>query len=99
MLEIYAKEYVGIGKYLKQSGAIHKGFIICEKAQMEKLLDKNKYDTAANKLKIWKALGWIDADKDRRVTKRIYDGTTESYKPFVKMKMEVIDTLERLLKH
>jgi len=53
MLEVYAKEFVGISSYLSRQEPPRKGFILVEKARLVELLDKNKYDTAANKLRIW----------------------------------------------
>lgn len=99
MLEIYAKEYVAIGKYLQKKERIHKGYILVEKKKLEGLLDKNRYDTAANKLHIWKALKWIDTDADGRLTKRIYvcEGEQKTYKPFVKMNVAILEQLQVLL--
>lgn len=98
MLEIYARELVGIGMFLKRKeGTLHKGYLLVEKKVLEGLLDKNAYDTAAHKLKIWKALKWIDTEKDRRVTKRVYDGDSKSYKPFVKIDAAVMEQLQELI--
>ena len=96
MLEIYAKEFTAIGKYLQKKERVHKGYILVEKKKLEGLLNKNHYDTAANKLRIWKVLKWIDTDADGRLTKRIYDGQTGTYKPFVKMSVEIVEQLQML---
>lgn len=96
MLEIYAKEFVGIGSFLKVNGRTHKGYILVEKAKLEEMLDKNKYDTASDKLRIWKALKWIDTEADGRLTKRVYDGESGTYKPFVKMDIAILNQLEQL---
>lgn len=98
MLEIYAKEFIGIATYLQKKEQPHKGYLLVEKPVLEKLLNKNAFDTSHNKLKIWKALRWIDADKDRRVTKRVYDGKDEKYKPYVKMDLAVLEVLKKLCK-
>lgn len=98
MLNVYAKEFVAIGSYLQKRDGLHKGYILIEKKQLEEMLDRNRYDTAAHKLKIWKALKWIDTEADRRVTKRIYDGASRTYKPYVKLDAAVLEQLEKLQK-
>lgn len=98
MLEIYAKEFVGIGVYLQKKEKPYKGYILVEKPQLEQLLDKNRFDTAGNKLRIWKALKWIDTDKDRRLTKRVYVREEKRYKPYVKMDVAVFELLRKLCK-
>lgn len=98
MLNVYAKEFIGIATYLLKKELPRKGYILVEKPLLEKLLNKNAFDTAHNKLKIWKALKWIDADKDRRVTKRVYVGEENKYKPYVKMDMAVLEVLKEVCK-
>lgn len=98
MLDFYAKEYVAIGKYLQKNQRIHKGYVLVEKKKLEGLLDKNRYDSAVHKLHIWKVLKWIDTDADGRLTKRIYDKKTGTYKPYVKMSVEIVEQLNQLLK-
>lgn len=94
----YIKEFLAITEYLTKSdrAKIAKGFLIVEKPIIIEMLNKNKYDTANNKLKIWKALNWIDAE-DRRVTKRIYDGKTKTYKPCIKIYLKVFETMKECL--
>lgn len=95
----YMKEFVAIAEFLKKSdeARISKGFLIVDKPIVVEMLDRNKYDTADNKLKLWKALHWIDAE-DRRVTRRIYDGTTKSYKPCIKLDIKVYEVVKSHLK-
>ena len=62
------------------------------------MVKKKGIVTLPNNVKIWKALRWIDADKDRRVTKRVYDGKDEKYKPYVKMDLAVLEVLKKLCK-
>lgn len=97
MLEIYAREFCGIGRYLKQNNELRKGYILVEKKDLEIMLNKNRYDTAANKLRVWKKLKWIDTEADRRLTKRVYDGASGKYKPYVKMDMAVLEQLDTLI--
>lgn len=95
----YMKEFVAIMEFLEKSdkSRTSKGFLIADKPLIVSMLDKNKYDTADSKLKLWKAMHWIDAE-DRRVTKRIYDGETQTYKPCIKMDLRVAETMKKHLK-
>ncbi len=98
MIELYAKEFVAIGRYLERQGKVRKGYALIEKSSLEVLLDRNHYDTSNNKLKIWKALKWIDTEADGRLTKRVYDGSDHRYRPYVKLNMAVLEQLEKLQK-
>lgn len=95
ILAAYIQEFVGIGDYLKTIHCQKKEFLIISKKELVPLLDRNKYDTPNSKLKIWKALNWIDAGTDR-VTKRIYDQATGTYIPSVKLYISVHETLKLL---
>ena len=98
MIELYAKEFVAIGRYLERQGKVRKGYALIEKGSLEVLLDRNHYDTSNNKLKIWKALKWIDTEADGRLTKRVYEGANHRYRPYVKLNMAVLEQLEKLQK-
>ncbi len=88
MLNILIKEFIAICDYLlKKNTRIHKGYILITKNAVSELLNKNNYETALNKLKLWKSLGWIDAE-DKRLTKRIYDSESGKYAPYVKINVE-----------
>lgn len=95
MLETYIREFVAIGNFLLKYGTVKKGYILIEKSELETMLNKNKYDTSANKLKIWKNLRWIDTEADRRVTKRVYEDG--QYRPFIKIDISILDQLNKLL--
>ncbi len=95
MLEIYAKEFCAIGAYIKRKRPPHKGYLLIEKKELEALLNRNRYDTASNKLRIWKKLKWIDTEADRRLTKRVYDNG--KYKPYVKLDAAVQEQMLELL--
>lgn len=98
MLDVYAKEFVAIGTHFMGKGKKKGDYIIVEKPDLEQLLDKNLYDTAKNKLKIWKSLHWIDADKDRRYTKRVYSSEKSGYVACVKMSVPMLELLSELTK-
>ena len=98
MIDIYVREFIGIGNFLEKNAKVHKGYILAEKKTIEEMLNRNRYDTASNKLKIWKRLRWIDTEADRRLTKRVYDGESGTYKPYIKMSISVLEQLRALQK-
>lgn len=67
------REYIEIVEFLKQVGdneQLHMTdqYIYITRKQLEHILSQppyGKYDTALNKLRIWKRLKWIDATKNR----------------------------------
>lgn len=99
-LNYYISEFVAIADYLIKSKTHYKKtltFIVTPKKQIEELLDKNKFDTSKNKLKLWKSLNWIDAEEER-LTKRIYDKDNETYIPCIKIYIKVYETLKEYSK-
>lgn len=91
---VYTREFLLICDHLKQAKTTEKkGYLIVEKAIVEALMNQNAYDTAANKLKIWKALHWIDTDEDR-VTRRVH--IAGSYITAVKIDLAVYRVLKDL---
>ena len=81
MLNLLIKEYLAVCEYLLEVVTrnreskdtlpmVRKGSLLVEKEALIDLLNKNKYETATNKLKYWKDLAWIDAE-EKRLTKRI----------------------------
>lgn len=97
MLSNYIKEFIAITDYLIKSGRKKTlKFLIIPKTDIEPLLDRNQFDTSSNKLKLWKALNWIDAE-DERVTRRVYDGGSGKYIPCVKIYLQVYETLKRMM--
>lgn len=96
MLEALAKEYTAVCAHLVKTDCRQKrNYLIVEKAALEAMLDRNKYETASNKLKLWKRLHWIDADEDR-LTKRVYDKEKGGYASCVKLNLGVYDALKSL---
>jgi len=94
LLETYAKEFLAIADYcMKKNEKKTLDYLIVDKEKVIDLLDHNKYDTATNKLKIWKGLQWIDTD-DKKLTKRRYDKGSGTYKTCVYMKLKVYETLK-----
>lgn len=98
MLEIYAKEFVAIGKFLTKQGISKKNYILVDREDLKSLLNKNRYETADNKLKLWRALHWIATEDGRRVTKRVRNPETGKYEPKIAIDLKVLETLEEVLR-
>lgn len=97
MFEPYAREFVGIGNYLQKEPEYVRGnYIVIPKEKLIGMLNRNRFDTADNKLKVWKTMKWIDTDKDRRVTRRVYDQKTGEYIPSVKLDRKMLKLLKTL---
>lgn len=91
MLEVLGKEFCGIINYLKEAGNDkYKGFLLADKETIIKLLAHNGYETVDNKLKFWKALKWIDTDKNR-YTKRVKQETK------IKLNLEIYEVISKLI--
>ncbi len=94
MIMTLIKEYVAICDYLKRNQVKQKrGCYIVDRAELETMLDRNKYLPAKDKLKSWKKLNWIQTDEER-LTKRFYvDG---KYKAMIFVCESVYLELKRL---
>lgn len=91
MLEVLGKEFCGIINYLKEAvNDEYKGFLLADKETIIKLLAHNGYETVDNKLKFWKALKWIDTDKNR-YTKRVKQETK------IKLNLEIYEVISKLI--
>lgn len=91
MLEVLGKEFCGIINYLKEAeNDEYKGFLLADKEIIIKLLAHNGYETVDNKLKFWKALKWIDTDKNR-YTKRVRQETK------IKLNLEIYEVISKLI--
>lgn len=96
MLHRYIKEFIAICSYLEGINTpCHKGYLIIKKETLEKLLNKNAYETANNKLKTWKTLHWIDAE-DRRLTRRVYEKDSNERRPYVWIDIKTYQMLKQL---
>lgn len=93
MIETYAKEYIAIGRYLRQHGERRGEYLLVEKAKLIRLLDKNLYDTAANKLQLWKALKWIKTDGRHMDYPVMTDGRVRR---MVNLDRTILEQLERV---
>ena len=72
---------------------VRKGSLLVEKEALIDLLNKNKYETATNKLKYWKDLAWIDAE-EKRLTKRIC--INNQYRPLVVINIQRYECIRNL---
>ena len=94
MLYRYIKEFIAICSYLEKNDTqCRKDYFIIKRETLEKLLNKNAYETANNKLKTWKALHWINAE-NRRLTRRIYENN--ELRPYVWIDIKVYQMLKQL---
>lgn len=94
MILTLIKEFVAICEYLKKNQVKRKyGCYIVDRAELEAMLDKNKYLPSRDKLQAWKRLNWIRTDEER-LTKRFYhDG---KYKAMIFVCENVFLELKRL---
>ncbi len=96
MLYRYIKEFIAICSYLEESNTpCRKGFLIIKRDKLEALLNKNAYETANNKLKVWKTLHWISAE-DRRLTRRVYEADSKEQLPYIWIDTKVFRMLKQL---
>lgn len=99
MVGTYIAEFSAIVKHLKrQKNALIKGnFLIIEKPKLTELLNRNQYETAENKLLVWRSLKWIDTDSDDRLTKRL---RTDEHRLMrvIAIDLTVYDTLSAIIK-
>ena len=96
MLFRYIKEFIAICSYLESINTpCRKGYLIIKRETLEKLLNKNAYETANNKLKTWKALHWIDAE-DRRLTRRVCEKDSNERRPYVWIDIKTYQMLKQL---
>lgn len=96
LVDMYIEEFIAICDFLRKSQIkAAKGFYIINKKDLEELLNKNKYNTSQDKLKIWKRLNWIETDQDR-LTKRIYNTNTGKYDSCIKISIMIYETLKLL---
>ena len=103
VLHLLIKEYLAVCEYLmllearKQTPdtlpALRKGNLLVDKGMLMELLDRNKYETASNKLKVWKELAWIDAEENR-LTRRVY--WNKSYKALIVINVSRYECIREL---
>ena len=104
MLNLLIKEYLAVCEYLLEVVTrnreskdtlpmVRKGSLLVEKEALIDLLNKNKYETATNKLKYWKDLAWIDAE-EKRLTKSIC--INNQYRPLVVINIQRYECIRNL---
>lgn len=97
MIKTYVREFVAVSSFLKDKCPEKNRFLMVDRDQLKNLLNRNHYDTADNKLKLWKSLHWISTEDGRRVTKRVYNPVNGKYEPKIAIDIQVADTLAGLL--
>ncbi len=94
MLLVVIREFIAICGYLEKTGKKAKGYLVISRDELESLLNKNRYLTALEKLKIWKSMNWIDADENQTTKKVCLDGVRRRC---VKLDVTVYQTMKELL--
>ena len=88
-LNLYAKELVDVVNYLMKKGSFvfsrDRRYIYLNNEFIRDMLTKREYDTAENKLHMWRELKWLIAD-DERVYAIVIDYSIFSW---LKIQMEV----------
>ncbi|ELC8371477.1 hypothetical protein JJB67_16395 [Clostridium perfringens] len=73
-LNLYAKELVDVVNYLMKKGSFvfsrDRRYIYLNNEFIRDMLTKREYDTAENKLYMWRELKWLIAD-DEKLVKRV----------------------------
>ena len=98
MIQVYAKEFINICRYLERIGCEKRGgrFYV-EKGQLQELLERNNYERAQIKLKIWKELKWLVADEGH-MTKRIYVGQGKYQRIYV-IDVGIYQSIKQLIRN
>jgi hypothetical protein len=96
-LRDYVAEFMAIVGYLRgREGAILRdGCLLVKKNVLMKHFDRNRYDTATNKLAVWRALQWIDCDRERFTRRLKVNGEQITV---VKIRLSVWEVLQQLTK-
>lgn len=92
----YIEEFLAIAGFLEQSQKVpvRNGYLLIKRQVLEKMMDRNAYDTSENKLKVWKSLHWIDTDEERFTKKVSYEGKSVR---LVKIDIGVYQTLAKIV--
>lgn len=97
MIRVYCREFVTICEYLERGQCRNNRlYFYVEKEELKQLLDRNHYETSNNKLKLWKALRWLDAD-DKHLTKLVFDGESGKRKRIFALRIDVYRALKPII--
>lgn len=95
MIRVYIKEFLNICHYLKEHNCKKKkNCYQVEKSLLERLLKQNNFERPAEKLKIWKALHWLQTDEGH-LTKRAYDKNSRKYQRVYALDIAVYHALQQ----
>lgn len=97
MIRVYSKEFLTICRYLEQHECRKKGNCYqVERELLENLLQQNNFERPKEKLKIWKALHWLQTDEGH-LTVRVYDRASGKYQRVYALDISVYCVLQQLL--
>ena len=98
-LTLLAKEFQAIARHLQTAkacpGDATGSALYAQKSEVVKLLNKNPYMPATEKLIYWRSLGWLDCDTDRLTRRRYIAGR---YQRVLVLNLHILDSLDSLLK-
>ena len=97
MLTDYVMEFLAVVAFLhgRDGAMLRDGHLFVKKEALLRLLDKNRYDTAMNKLTVWRGLQWIDCDRER-FTRRVQINSQQV--TAIKIRLSVWELLQQLTK-
>lgn len=94
----YLKDFCKLCEYIenKKLGELSKknNELYIKKSELMKLLEVNEYDTPNNKLKVWRALGFIHTSEKNRLTKKIRVG--EETKRVIALNLDAYEALKEI---
>lgn len=94
----YLKDFCKLFEYIenKKLGKLNmkNRELYIKKCEFMKLLEVNEYDTPNNKLKVWRALGFIHTSEKNRLTKKIRDG--EETKRVIALNLDAYEALKEI---
>ncbi len=96
MINLYIQEFIAITRWLErtENTIVRGNFIYVNKTNLIKMLEKNNYETAQNKLKVWRDLHWIETDPNRLTSRIRING---KIKTLVKINVKIYKTLVELM--
>jgi hypothetical protein len=99
-INTYIKEFVGVTSHCltEQLGRqISRNRYAFDKSLLVGLLDQNKYEESAAKLRMWKALRWIESG-DGHTTRRVYIKEEKKYRRMIVIDLSMYETLMEFVK-
>lgn len=100
MLINYVMEFTKIVEHCKANGkgiTTRAGGLAYDRNSILQMLNQNKYEEAAKKIKVWRSLNWIFVE-DNKTTKRVYVSAEKRYHRMMVFNLLAYETLCELIK-